>query len=107
MNAIVYAVLTGLAKIALVAGGVLYFGLVLMAYRTDGPSAPLTLDLSDPARSAERLLVWLGVRALDLSVKTSRALINALAEASAEVGEWFLRRRHPEVQASVRSRFMI
>jgi len=42
-----------------VAGGVLYFGLVLMAYRTDGPSAPLTLDLSDPARSAERLLVWL------------------------------------------------
>ncbi len=100
-------VLVGLAKIVLIAGAVLYLGLILMAYRTDGPASHLRLDLRDPARSLERLLVWLGVRVLDLGLRILRALFGALADASAEVGEWFLRHRDPEVQASFRSRFMI
>ena len=100
-------VLAGILKLLLVAGVALYGGLVFMSYRTDGPHWPLRMEPSDPARSAERLSVWLGVKAVAAAIGIGRGLFNMLSEASAEVGEWFIRRRNSEVQAETRSRFMI
>ena len=107
MAAMMSLVLAGILKLLLVAGVAVYAGLVFMSYRTDGPRGRLKLELFDPARSAERLLVWLGVQAVAAVVRVAKGLFNMLSEASAEVGEWFIRRRNAEVQASVRSRFMI
>ena len=100
-------VLLGLAKIVLLALAILYLGLVLTACRVDGVHCQLGLDLRDPARSLERLLVWAGVWTLYWTLAAGRTLLNTLSEASAEVGEWFLRRRRPQVQEAIRSRFMI
>jgi hypothetical protein len=94
-------------KLLLVTGGLLYAGLVLMSYRTDGPRSAPRLELADPARSVQRLMVWLGVKAVAATVGASKALLNLLSEASAEVGMWFLRRQSAEVQAAFRSRFLV
>ena len=100
------SIFSGFLKLAILAGGVLYAGLVLMSYGTNGPHYRLRIDPKDPARSAERLLVWLGVKALALVVRIAVPIFGMLSEASAEVGEWFLRHRTPETQAAIRSRFL-
>jgi hypothetical protein len=100
------SIFRGFLKLAILAGGVLYARLVVMSYRTNGPHYRLRIDPKDPARSAERLLVWLGVKALALGARIAVPLFGMLAEASAEVGEWFLRHRTPQTQASIRSRFL-
>jgi hypothetical protein len=100
------SVVTGFLKLAILAGGVLYAVLVVTSYRTSGPHDRLTIDRKAPARSAGRLLVWLGVKALALLVRIAVPLFGMLAEASAEVGEWFLRRHAPETQAAIRARLM-
>lgn len=71
----------------------IYLGLVLTAYRTDGPSfrPPMTLD--EPVRSSERFLVWLGVRAVTRLLRASRVILETFFEASADVGERYLSRR--------------
>lgn len=97
----------GILKLTLIAGGLLYAGLVIMSYQIDGPHARLRLDVKDPARSAEHLLVWMGVRAVAVIIRISNALLAILAEASAEVGEWFIRRGGSGLRQSARSRFMI
>lgn len=97
----------GFVKLLMVVGAGLYVGLVLMIYRTDGPRYRPRLALGDPGRSAWRLLVWMGVKALTATIRGASTLFNMLSEASAEVGEWFLRRRDPEVQDAFRSRFMV
>ncbi len=96
----------GTLKLVLVAFGVLYCGLVLMTYRTDGPRYPLKIEVGDPARSAERFLVWLGVRTVATVLSAAKATLDVLSEASAEVGEWYIRRRSVEVQSEFRSRFL-
>lgn len=93
-------------KLVLIALGILYSGLVLMAYRTEGPRYQLRLDWQGPARSAQQLLVWLGVKVLAALVYAGRAALEVLSEASAEVGEWYLRRRGGEAEATFRSRFL-
>jgi hypothetical protein len=97
----------GLMKLLIVAGAILYAGLLLMSYRADGPHSRLRLELDAPGRSAQRLLVWLGVKAVAAVVRTAGFIFNILFETSAEVGEWFIRRRSPEVQAAFRSRFLV
>jgi hypothetical protein len=52
------------------------------------------------------LAVWLGVKVLEACLRFARAILNMLLEASAEVGEWFIRRTLA-VQESVRSRFLV
>ncbi len=99
--------LTGLVKLLILGGVLLYTGLVLMSYRIEGPHAPFRFDITDPARSLERLLVRLGVKALDAFLRSARRFFDQLAEASAEVGAWFIERRSAKVQETVRSRFMI
>lgn len=93
-------------KLLLVASALLYAGLVLMAYRTDGPRYQLRLDWLDPARSAERLLVWLGVKVVAAVLRAGRSALEILSEAAAEVGEWFIRRRGGQAEALYRSRFL-
>jgi len=89
-----------------VAAAVLYVGLVLVRYRTDGPRYRLNFNPQDPARSAQHLAVWLGVKILEGCVRVARPILNMLLEASAEVGEWLMR-RSPAVQESIRSRFLV
>ncbi len=83
-------------NLAILAGGILYAGLVLMSYRTEGPHYRVRFDSKDPARSAQRLLVWLGVKALAFVMRVGIPILGMLSEASAVVGEWFLRRASPE-----------
>jgi hypothetical protein len=93
-----HSVLGGFLKLAFLAGAALYSGLVLMSYLTDGPHVRPQVDWRDPAHSAERLAVWLGVKALALAVRAATWIFGMLSEASAEVGEWFLSDRHHESQ---------
>ena len=84
----------------------LYVGMVLMKHRTDGPRYPLSFEPRDPARSLQHLAVWLGVKVLEACLRVARAVFNVLLEASAEVGEWFIR-VSPAVQENIRSRFLV
>jgi len=88
------------------AAGAVYAGMVLMRYRTDGPHYRLSFQLQDPARSVKHLLVWLGVKVLQGCLRIATAILNTLLEASAEVGERFMR-LSPAVQESIRSRFLV
>lgn len=94
-----------LKLLAVVLGGV-YMGLVLMTFRTDGPRYQARFDLGAPARSLERFLVWLGVMFLAASTRAGLSLLTILSEASAEVGEWYLRQRGVEAHSEFRSRYL-
>ena len=95
-----------LLKLLAVAAGAIYAGMVLMRYQTDRPNYRLSFELRDPVRSVPHLVVWLGVKVLDACLRFASAIFNMLLEASAEVGEWVLR-RNPAVQQSIRSRFLV
>jgi hypothetical protein len=88
----------GFINLALLAGAALYASFVLVSFRTDGPHLRPRMEWSDPVRSAQRLVVWLGVKALALAVRMATPIFGMLSEASAEVGEWFLSHRHHEAQ---------
>lgn len=88
------------------AAAVAYAGLVLMSYATDGPRYRPRLRLADPLRSFQRLLVWLGVKALAVLMAAARAVLAVLSDASAEVGEWFVAQWSQQSRASFRSRFL-
>jgi len=82
---------------------VVYAGLVWMTYTTDGPRYRPRLDLDAPLRSLQRLLVWLGVKALYGVLRMSKATLNIFSEASAEVGDWVVSRRSQKDQERFRS----
>lgn len=75
------------------ATGVLYLCLVLDTYRREGRDFRLRVSWRDPARSGLYFSVWLGLHVLDFTVRLARSALDILTEASAEVGEWYLRRR--------------
>lgn len=100
-------VFTAVFNWAVFAAGAVYTGLVLMNYRTSGPHYRPRIDIREPARSAERLLVWLGVKALSFAMQLGTPVFGMLAEASADVGEWYLRHSEHKTTASYRSRFMV
>jgi len=91
-------VFKGFLELALLAGSALFAGLVLMEYRTQGPHPHPPLNGRDLAHSAERWAVWMGVKGLELAVRAAGAFFGMLSEASAEVGEWFLDRRHHQTR---------
>lgn len=91
-------IFTGFLQLALLAAAVLYTALVVMSYRANGAHLRPHVDLRDPAHSAERLAVWLGVKSLALTVRAVTPVFGMLSEASADVGEWFLSGRHHETQ---------
>ena len=86
--------------------GVLYVGMVMMRYRTDGARYPLGFDFRRPGSSVGALAVWLGVKVLDNLLLFASITLSVLLEASAEVGEWFMR-RNPSVRQTIRSRFLV
>lgn len=106
MSQMVSLLFWGALKAVLFILGVLYVGLVLMSFRTEGPRYRFRMDLHTPGRSAKRFLVWLGVRALAGILRAARSLLGVLSEASAEVGEWFIRRHSYAAEALYRSRFL-
>jgi hypothetical protein len=75
------------------AAALLYLGLVLAVYRHEGRAFRMRWALRDPSRSALYLLVWLGVRVVDALDRFFRRTFDILYDASADVGEWYLRRR--------------
>lgn len=83
-----------------------YAGLVLTAYQIEGPHYQPRLELFKPARSGERLLVWTGVKLLDVMVRLGGSVFNQLFAASADVGAWVVEKSGPEVQRKVRARFL-
>ncbi|HUU15414.1 MAG TPA: hypothetical protein VM182_17115 [Terriglobia bacterium] len=95
-----------LARLLLLGAGVLYVGLVLTAYRLEGPRIRLRIESRDPGRSAVNFLVWLGVKVLAAISQAAKAALDVLSDTSADVGEWYLRRRGHAAQMSHRSRFL-
>jgi hypothetical protein len=84
----------------------LYAGLVLMAYATEGVHYQPRFRWTEPARSGERLLVWTGVKLLDAFLRLTRSMFNQLFMASAEIGLWLTDRSGNEVRRKVRSKFL-
>jgi hypothetical protein len=84
----------------------LYAGLVLMAYATEGLHYQPRFRWTEPARSGERLLVWTGVKLLDAFLRLTRSMFNQLFLASAEIGLWLTDRSGNEVRRKVRSKFL-
>lgn len=93
-------------KLLVVMLGCLYAALVLAGYITEGPHFQPRLNLSEPARSGERLLIWTGIKILDAAFRIARSTLNQLFTASAEVASWFIDKSSPTVQRKVRSRFI-
>jgi len=89
-----------------VASAALYAALVLTRYRIAGADYRFSLDPEDPLKSAENLLVWLGVKALAACLRFAKAVLNTLLEASAEVGEWLMR-HNAAVAESIRTHFSL
>jgi len=100
-----HSIFMSLFDMLIFAIGAIYTWLVLASYRTKGSDYRPQINSQAPARSAENLLIWLGVKTLALTLRFGRPVFGMLAEASAEVGEWYLRRRDPKAIASFRSRF--
>jgi len=106
MFLVLHIVFWTVLKFLLAALGFLYAGLVLMAYRTEGPRFQLRVNWQDPFRSAQQLLVWLGVKAVAAIVRVGSSTWEMLSEASADLGEWYVRQRGDETEATFRSRFL-
>ncbi len=93
-----HSIFGGLLELAVLAGAALYVGLVLTNYRTEGAQIRPRVDVHDPTHSAERLAVWMGVKAVGFAVRVGTPVFGMLSEASADVGDWFLSLRHRESQ---------
>jgi hypothetical protein len=95
-----------LSRLLAVAAGALYAGIVLMRLRTDRPHYRLSFELRDPGRWVENLVIWPGVKVSEGCLRIASCILNILLEASAEVGEWFMR-RSPAVVERIRARFLV
>ena len=84
----------------------IYAALIVSAYEIEGKHYQPRFQLTKPARSGETLLIWTGVRILDVIVRASRAALNQMFAASADVGDWVVGKSSPSVQRRVRSKFL-
>lgn len=106
MNQIVLMLVGVGAKLLLIAAGVLYASLVLTTYAREGRDFKLHLELSDPARSAEHLLIWAGIKIMAAVAQAFKRTMDLLYEASADVGAWIVSKSNTQVRARVASRFL-
>lgn len=104
MNAV--SILRDAIKLTVALAGFIYAALVLAAYEMEGAQYQPRVQFTKPARSSERLLIWTGVKVLDMLLRGGRLLLNQLFVASAEVGDWAVAKSSPAVQRKVRSRFL-
>ncbi len=96
----------GVVKLGLITTGLFYGFLLLTTYAKEGPDYRPNLDLADPARSVERLLIWVGIKVATAIARAARSTLDLLYEASADVGTWVVSKSSAQVQARVRSRFL-
>ena len=96
----------GMVKLGLIASGLFYGFLVLTTYAKEGPDYRVHWELPDPARSLERVLIWMGIKVATAIGRAARSILNLLYEASADVGTWVVSKSGAQVQARVRSRFL-
>jgi hypothetical protein len=106
MSELVMVLVGVAAKLLLIAAGLLYASLVVATYAKAGPDFELRLALGDPARSAERLLIWVGVKVTATVARGFKGILELLYEASADVGAWVVSKSNPQFQARVSSRFL-
>jgi len=92
------SVFGGLLKLGIMAGALLYAGLVVTNYRPVGPHPHPGVDWRDPARAIKQWALWTGVKSLDMAVRAGSPVFAMLSEASADVGYWVLRHRNHESQ---------
>ena len=93
-------------RLAMVFAVLFYMGMVYLTYSAHGPRYRLELNPARPARSTARFAVWLGVRTFVVMAGAAQAFYHTLSEASADVGEWFIRRQGPDAEAKFHSRFL-
>lgn len=89
----IWAMLLDGLKLMVAALVVFYAVLVLITARTQGTQYQLRFDPNNPVRSAERLMIWLGVRTAVAISAALKASLDILEDTSADVGEWVLHRR--------------
>lgn len=106
MSTVTQVVLWDALKLLVGMLALLYAALVLTGYATEGPHYQPRLQLAEPFRSGQRLLVWTGIKLMDVSLRLFRFFFNQLFAASAEVGFWVVDRSGPKAQRKVRSRFL-
>ena len=106
MNEIVMMLVGVVAKLLLIAAGVLYASLVVATYAKEGPEFQLHFELRDPARTVERFLTWAGVKVMAAMVRAFKRVLDLLYEASADVGVWVVSKSNTQVRARVASRFL-
>ena len=96
--------LSGIAKLAVLTSVVLFVGRVLITYGASETFERPRFDARFPAESAEKFLIWLGIVAFSWSLRRAASAYVMLAETSAVVGEWYLRRYAPQTLAALHSR---
>lgn len=99
-------VLRDCSKVLAALVAMVYVGLVLTAYATEGLHYRPGLRWAEPVRSIERVLVWAGVEVLDALLRLVRSILNQLFLASAEIGLWLTDRSGHQVRRKVRSKFL-
>jgi len=105
MSEIVPMLVSVATKLLVIVGGVFYASLVVAAYAREGPGFQLRLESGYPARAAERLLIWVGVRITAMMASALKWVLDVLYEASADVGAWVVSKSNSQVQARVSVRF--
>ena len=85
-----HSTLVGILELTVLGVAAFFAGFVVLSYLTYGSRPRPQFDLRDPARSAENLVVWAGIRLVALLVPVGKPIIAMLSEASADVGDWFL-----------------
>lgn len=89
-----------LLKISLMLAGIFYITEVLVNFVRSGEHYQPVVEPEHPFRSAGHLLTGAGIFVTAALVTLARPIVEMLAEASAEVGEWALTKR--QSQATVR-----
>ena len=96
--------LSTIVKLAALTSVVLFVGRVLITYGAYDTFNRPRFNSKSPAGSAERILIWLGVVAFTWSLRRAARTYVMLAETSAMVGEWYLRRYAPNTLAALHPR---
>ena len=106
MNETVLMLMGVTANLLLIAGGAFYVFRVLRTYAREGAGYRLHLEWGGPARSAERLLIWAGIKVILAVLWAVRSVLNVLYQASADVGTWVVSKSDAHVQARILSRIL-
>jgi hypothetical protein len=93
-----HTVLSGILEAGAIVAAAFYAVVALIHYLSEGPRPRPKFDLHDPARSFEHAAVWLGVSLVAFIVRAGTPVLAMLSEASAEVGDWFLKQQHHETR---------